>query len=70
MNRTSWILIGLMAVIAVVSMFMLSDPDHAARLAQAQRDATLSPAMRDIFLGGLVLAIGGYLAWFFLIRKE
>lgn len=70
MSRQSWILIILMGVIAVASMVMLSNPEHASQLAQAQRDATLTGSAREIFLGALALAIGGYLGWFFLIRKE
>jgi len=39
------------------------------RYSQAVRDAQLSTYAKDLVMGGLVIAIGGYLAWFFLIRK-
>lgn len=69
MNRR-WILPALLIVVAIASIYALSNPEMAGRYAQAQVDAQLSREGKDIAMGLIALAIGGYLAWFFLIRKE
>ena len=65
-----WILPALLVVIAIASIYALSNPEMAGRYAQAQRDSQLSTDGKDIAMGLIALAIGGYLAWFFLIRKD
>jgi DMSO reductase anchor subunit len=70
MSKTTIIMLILMAAIAVASMVMLSNPEHGQQLMQAQRDAALSAGARELVMGGLALAIGGYLVYFFMFRKE
>ena len=70
MSKLNWIIIGLVTLLAVASIAMMGDAEHAQKLAQAQRDASLSPGARDIVMGVLALSIGGYLAWYFLIRRD
>jgi len=70
MNRSRWILATFLLVVVVASIFGLSDPERAARFAQARRDAALSADTKEIVFAVLALAIGGYLAWFMLIRRQ
>ena len=70
MSRTRWIFFGLIAVFMVALIYVSSDPEMSGRYAQAVRDAQLSTEVKDLVLGGLVIAIGGYLAWFLLVRKR
>lgn len=37
---------------------------------QAQRDAAFSSGTREMVLGGLALAIGGYVVYALLLRKD
>jgi hypothetical protein len=69
MFRARWILLILFAVFAIASIYVGSDPDMSSRYAQAVRDAQLSADTKDIVLGALVVAVGGYLAWFVLRRS-
>jgi hypothetical protein len=69
MARARWIFLGLIAVFMVALIYVSSDPEMSSRYAQAVRDAQLSTEVKDLVLGGLVIAIGGYLAWFLLVRK-
>lgn len=70
MSKTTIIMLILMAAIAVASMVMLSNPQHAEQLMQAQRDAAFSSGTREMVLGGLALAIGGYVVYALLLRKD
>ena len=70
MNRRRWIIAALLTLAAAVMVFGLSDPERASRLMQARRDASLSADTKDLVLGGLALAIGAYMVWFLLIRRD
>jgi hypothetical protein len=70
MTRTRWIVLGLFALFSVALIYVGSDPGMSERYAQAVRDADLSASTKDLVLGGIVVAIGAYLAWFLLVRKS
>jgi hypothetical protein len=69
MNRTRWIILALFTVFAIALVYVGTNPEMAERHAQAVRDSQLSQSSKDLVLGGLVIVIGAYLAWFFLVRK-
>jgi hypothetical protein len=66
--RLNWILLALLALSAVLSAYLFSDPQRAQDYAQMQREVSFSPATQDVLLGLLVLAIGGYVAWSYFKR--
>lgn len=60
----------LAAILGIAAIYVSSNPEMASRYAQAQRDAALSADTKQTVMLLIALAVGGYLAWFFLIRKE
>ncbi|WP_448953263.1 hypothetical protein [Labrys neptuniae] len=70
MFRSRWIWLVLAVVLGIAAMYVWSNPEMASRYAQAQRDAALSADTKETVMILIALAVGGYLAWFFLIRKE
>jgi len=70
MNRRRLIIAALLTIAIALMMFGVSDPERAARLAQAQRDAALSADTKDIVFAVMAIGIGAYLAWFLLIRRD
>jgi hypothetical protein len=66
--RTSYVIIGLCALVAVVSAVVLSDPEAASRYAEMRRSVELSAGAKDVVMALIALAIGGYLGWHFLKR--
>lgn len=69
MRPNRWLLI-LSVVAAVIAAFALSDPERLGRLVATRREAMLSPEGKDIVTGLIVLAVGAYLAWFTLFRRD
>ncbi|MDT3376135.1 hypothetical protein ACETRX_09405 [Labrys portucalensis] len=70
MFRSRWIWLVLAAILGIAAIYVSSNPEMASRYAQAQRDAALSADTKQTVMLLIALAVGGYLAWFFLIRKE
>jgi len=70
MNRRRLIVAALLTIAIALMMFGISDPERAARLAQAQRDAALSGNTKDIVLILMAVGIGAYLVWFLLVRRD
>jgi hypothetical protein len=70
MNRSRWILATLLVIMAIAMIYVSSDPEMSSRYAQSIRDAELSTEAKDLVMGGLVVVIGAYLAWFFFMRRE
>lgn len=70
MNGSRWIIVGLLLVFAISSMYVFSNPDMAARYGDAVRDSALSTPNKDLLMCGLVVVIGGYLAWFLFKRRD
>jgi hypothetical protein len=68
--RSRWTLLVLVAILGIAAIYVSSNPEMASRYAQAQRDAALSADTKQTVMLLIALAVGGYLAWFFLIRKE
>ena len=69
MNRTRWILAALLIVMAIAMIYASSDPEMSSRYAEAVKNAQLSTEAKDLVLGGIVVAIGAYLAWFLFMRR-
>jgi uncharacterized membrane protein len=69
MSRTGWLLLGLVALIAVLGMYMSGDPEQGARLEQARRDAAFTGESREIVLLLAALGIGGFIAYLTMTRR-
>jgi hypothetical protein len=67
--RYTYLILGLVALVAVLGMFMGSDPEHAARLDQARRDAAFTGSARDTVLLVLAVGIGGFVAYLAMTRR-
>jgi uncharacterized membrane protein len=70
MTASRWIIAALLIALAGASIYVFSNPEMSARYAQMQRDVMLSTEAKDLVMGGLVILIGGYLAWFLLRRRD
>jgi tellurite resistance protein TehA-like permease len=69
MTPTRWILVALIGILIVGSIYVGSNPEMSARYSQSIRDAQLSSETKDLVMGGLAILVGGYLAWFLLVRR-
>ena len=67
--RYTYLILGLVTLVAVLSMFMGSDPEHAARLDRARRDAAFTGETRDMVLLLLALGVGGFVAYLAITRR-
>jgi len=67
--RPSYLILGLLVLIAVVSFFVSSDPQQAERLSQMYRDAAFTGETRDMVLLGAAIVIGGFIAYLTLTRR-
>jgi multisubunit Na+/H+ antiporter MnhC subunit len=70
MYRSRWIFAVLLFIFAIAAVYVGSDPEMSSRYAQAVRDADLSAQAKDLVLTALVIAVGGYLAWFVFMRRQ
>jgi hypothetical protein len=61
--KLNYVLLGLLALSAVIAAFLFSDPQRAQEYADMRRSVSFSPEMQDLLLGVLALGIGGYVAW-------
>ena len=67
--RYTYLILGLVALVAVLSMFMGSDPEQAEKLDQMRRDAAVTGETRDVVLLLLALGIGGFVGYLALTRR-
>jgi hypothetical protein len=67
--RYTYLILGLVTLVAVLSMFMGSDPEHATKLDQMRRDAAFTGESRDLVLLLLALGIGGFVGYLALTRR-
>jgi len=70
MTRYRWILATLLVLFAIAMIYAGNSPELSSRYATAMRNSGLSDDAKDLVMGGLVVVIGGYLAWFFFLRRD
>lgn len=67
--RMNYLILGLVALSAVIGLIVFRDPERAAAQAQMYRDAALSPDAKQAGLLLIALAIGGYVAYLTISRR-
>jgi hypothetical protein len=67
--RTSYWILGLVTLTAVIGLYMGSDPEQAARLQEMSRNAAFTGQARETALIVLALGLGGFIAYLALTRR-
>jgi lipopolysaccharide export system protein LptC len=68
MGSRSLILI-LLVLLAVIGIYMGSNPEHAERMAQVSRDAQFTGETRQLVLLALALGLGGFIVYLTMTRR-
>ena len=69
MPRPSYLILGLVTLLAVIGLFMSRDPERAAALNQMYRDAAFSGEARQIVIALLAVGIGGFIIYLTMTRR-
>jgi hypothetical protein len=67
--RPRFLILGLLVLIAVVGLFMTTDPQHAERMAQMDREARFTGETRDMVLLLMAIGLGGFIAYLTITRR-
>lgn len=68
--RGNYVWLILITLLTVISLYMFNfNPEQAARIAEADRNAAFSGQARDLALMALVLGIGGFIAYLTFTRR-
>jgi hypothetical protein len=67
--RPSYLILGLVTLVAVLSIWMSGDPEQSQRLSQMYRDATLTGETRELALVLLAVGIGGFVVYLTMTRR-
>ena len=67
--RLNYLLLGLIALTAVIGTYMMGNPDQAGRLSQMSRDVGLTGETREVALTTLALGLGAFIAYLALSRR-
>ena len=69
MSRWTWIFLGLVTLLAVVSLTLGTDPEHAERLDRMRRDAAFTGEARQIVLLLLAFGLAGFIVYLTMTRR-
>jgi hypothetical protein len=67
--RRSYIILGLLTLIALVSIFVGFDPEHAERLAQMRHEAAFTGETRQLVLVATALGLGAFIIYLTMTRR-
>ena len=67
--RINYLLLGLITLTAVISMYMMSNPDQAESLSQMSRDAGFQGGTREFALTAVALGLGAFIAYLAITRR-
>jgi lipopolysaccharide export system protein LptC len=67
--RLNYLIIGLLAISAVLGIYMSGNPEHAQRLAEMRRSAAFTGETRDMVLLLAAIGIGGFIAYLTMTRR-
>jgi hypothetical protein len=67
--RPSYLILGLLVVLATVGIYMSSDPQQAGNLSEMYRSVTLTGETREYVILALVVGIGGFIGYLVMTRR-
>ena len=67
--RINYLLLGLITLTAVISIYMMGNPEQADRLSQMSREVGFKGEARELALTVLALGIGGFIAYLAITRR-
>ena len=67
--RPGYWLLGLITLLAVVSIFVGFDHEHAERLSEMRRNATLTGETRQLVLIAAALGLGAFIVYLTMTRR-
>jgi hypothetical protein len=67
--KINYLILGLVTLVAVLSMWMMGSPEQAEKLSQMSREAGLTGASREMALTALALGLGAFIAYLAITRR-
>jgi hypothetical protein len=67
--RINYLILGLIALTAVIGTYMMGNPDQADRLSQMSRDAGLTGEAREVALTALAFGLAAFIAYLAFTRR-
>ncbi len=67
--KINYLILGLVTLTAVLSIYMMGNPEHAERLSQMSRDVGLKGEAREMALTVLALGLGAFIAYLAITRR-
>jgi hypothetical protein len=67
--RPNTLILILVAISAVVGIYLMSDPQQSERLSQMYRDAAFTGEAREYVLFALAIGVGGFILYLTMTRR-
>ncbi len=67
--RLNYLLLGLIALTAVIGIYMMGSPDQAGRLSEMSRNVGFTGETREVALTAIALGLGAFIAYLALSRR-
>jgi hypothetical protein len=67
--RINYLLLGLIALTAVLGIYMMGSPDQAGRLSEMSRNVGFTGETREIALTALALGLGAFIVYLAVTRR-
>ena len=67
--RINYLLLGLIALTAVLGIYMMGSPDQAGRLSEMSRNVGFTGETREIALTAVALGLGAFILYLAVTRR-
>ena len=67
--RVNYLLLGLIALTAVIGIYMMGSPDQAGRLSEMSRNVGFTGETREAALTLVALGLGAFIAYLAITRR-
>jgi hypothetical protein len=67
--RINYLLLGLIALTAVLGIYMMGSPDQAGRLSEMSRNVGFTGETREIALTALAMGLGAFILYLAVTRR-
>jgi hypothetical protein len=67
--RANYLILGLVALVAVIGLVMSGDPERAGQVSQMYKDAAFTGETRDFVILAIAIGLGGFIAYLTLTRR-